>query len=167
MSGVGEQAVRKPGGGFWGRLPAPLRPRDEEQRGLGQLRLVETTVLVLAALVLVTATIYDLGRQTRVNVRLRADLRTWRQYTGYRYSETSVDTNVLGLTSQREVVCGGTTPGKLEQRTELCLMIWGPTRDGVRQVHGGWYLPVHAEVDEPLLRYGCFGLAARERFCPR
>src|SRR6478752_3026622 len=39
------------------RLPQWLVPRDEEARGTGQLRLVETTLLVLVALLLAVATV--------------------------------------------------------------------------------------------------------------
>ena len=126
---------------------------------------METAVLVLVGLLLLIATSNDLARQTGVNARLSADLLTWRTYTGHQYRDLSVDTELLGRTSQREVVCGNTSPGAPKQRTQLCLLIWGSIHDGRRPVRGGWYLPAGSE-DVSSARYGCFGQAA-QRFCHR
>ena len=41
-------------------------------------RLIETTLLILAGLLLAIATVNDVVDQTHVNHRLIADLRTWR-----------------------------------------------------------------------------------------
>lgn len=146
-------------------LPAWLRPRDVELPGLGQLRLVESTVLVLVGLLLAIATINDVGRQVHVNQRLIADLHTWRVYTGHNYKNVAADQELLGAGSGREVVCGNTSPGAPKATTQICLTIWGPTVDGRRTVHGGWYLPAKSE-DERSERYGCFGSGA-EGLCPR
>jgi hypothetical protein len=83
-------------GGFGSGLPGWLRPREEVRPGTGQTRLVETTVLVLVGLLLAVATINDVGRQTHVNHRLVADLRTWRAYTGHNYRNLSVEQNQSG-----------------------------------------------------------------------
>jgi hypothetical protein len=147
------------------RLPGWLRPRAVELPGSGRMRLVETTLLVLAAILLTTATVNDLVRQNHVNQRLIADLRTWRSYTGHDYHNLSVDQMLLGENSQREVICGNTSPGAPKERTQLCLAIWGPVRDGRRVVHGGWYLPAKVE-DVRADRYACFGPAS-EGLCPR
>lgn len=127
--------------------------------------LIETTLLVLVGIVLATATINDVARQTGINHRLIADLTTWRHYTGHDYRNIAIDQEAFGSASQREVLCGNTSPGAPKARTQLCLAIWGPVVDGRRGVHGGWYLPPSSE-DEPGLRYGCFGPAAKGR-CPR
>jgi hypothetical protein len=129
------------------------------------MRLIETTLLVLAAVLLAVATINDVARQTHVNHRLIADLRTWREYTGHAYHNLSIEQELLGASSQREVVCGNTSPGAPKARTQLCLAIWGPTLHGRRTVHGGWYLPPKAE-DVRADRYGCFGPASEGK-CPR
>ena len=129
------------------------------------MRLVETTLLVLAGLLLAIATVNDVVRQTHVNQRLIADLRTWRTYTGHDYHNLSISQTLLGETSQREVVCGNTSPERRKRRTQLCLAIWGPVIDGRRTVHGGWYLPPKAE-DVRADRYGCFGPAS-QGVCPR
>jgi hypothetical protein len=147
------------------RLPDRLRPRERERSGSGRLRLVESTLLVLAAILLATATINDVGRQVGVNRRLTADDATWRAYTGHAYHNLSISQQLLGSSTGREVVCGNTSPGAPKSRTQLCLAIWGPVAAGRRTVHGGWYLPPGAE-DEAGLRYGCFGAGA-EGMCRR
>jgi hypothetical protein len=149
----------------WERLPPFLRPRTSEQRGSGRVRLVETTLLVLVGVLLTVATLNDVVRQTHVNHRLIADLRTWRDHTGHGYHNLSIEQELFGRASQREVVCGNTSPGPPKARTQLCLAIWGPQVSGRRMVHGGWYLPAKSE-DVRAARYGCFGEASRG-LCPR
>jgi len=161
MTEAATGAERTPGG----RLPGWLRPRDHELTGSGRTRLVETTLLVLAGLLLAIATINDVVRQTHVNQRLIADERTWRAYTGHDYHNLSIDQQLLGESSRREVICGNTSPGAPMERTQLCLEIWGPTVDGRREVHGGWYLRAKIEDDVRADRYGCFGPAA-QGMCP-
>jgi hypothetical protein len=149
----------------WQWLPAWLRPRAVELRGTGQMRLIETTLLVLVGVVLAVATVNDVARQTGVNQRLIADLKTWRHYTGHDYHNLSIDQELLGSNSKREVVCGNTRPGAPKATTQICLAIWGPVVDGRRTVHGGWYLPPNLEFDVRAARYGCFGPASRG-ICP-
>jgi hypothetical protein len=148
----------------WRRLPPWLRPREVELTGRGQLRLIETTLLVLVGLVLAVATINDLAREAHINHRLVADLATWRHYTGHDYHNISIDQETLGANSDREVLCGNTSGGPPDARPQLCLGIWGPVIDGRRSVHGGWYLPPYVQ-DLPKNRYGCFGAAGQGR-CP-
>jgi hypothetical protein len=143
----------------WGWLPGRLRPRSVESPGSGRTRLIETTLLILVAVLLSVATINDVVRQTHVNHRLIADLRTWRDYTGHRYHNLSIEQELFGRASGREVVCGNTSPGAPKARTQLCLAIWGPVVGGRRTVHGGWYLPAKVE-DVRADRYGCFGPAS-------
>ena len=149
----------------WQFLPRRLRPRTVELRGTGQLRLIETTLLVLVGVVLAIATINDLAREAKINHRLVADLRTWRDYTGHDYHNISIDQETLGANTQREVLCGNTRAGAPDASTQLCLGIWGEVVDGRRTVHGGWYLPAYVE-DLPHERYGCFGVAGQGR-CTR
>jgi hypothetical protein len=152
--------------GPWRRLPAWLAPQDAEERGTGQLRLVETTLLVIVGLILAVATINDVVRANHNNDRLVADLVTWRAYTRLDYHNLAISQKLLGEGSGREVVCGNTSPGPPRARTQLCLAIWGPVRQGRRQVHGGWYIPPRSE-DQRRDRYGCFGSAVAEGICPR
>jgi hypothetical protein len=142
---------------LWRRLPEPLRPRSSERRGRGELRLVENAVLVLVALLLATAAVDDVVRQAGVNHRLTADLRTWRAYTHHDYKNVGTDTELLGTSTHRDVVCGNTIPGPPKRRTQICLVVTGPTEGGRRTVSGGWYLPPHSEQDVRSARYGCFG----------
>ncbi len=156
----------------WARLPAWLRPRAVEPVGgvggsdTGRMRLIETTLLVLVGVLLATATVNDVARQVGVNQRLIADLKTWRHYTGHDYHDLSIDQELLGMDTEREVVCGNTSPGPPKARTQICLAIWGPVVNGRRTVHGGWYLPANVEYDVRADRYGCFGPAGQGR-CPR
>jgi len=131
---------------------------------MSRVRLIETTLLVLLGLLLAAATVNDVVRQTHVNQRLIADLRSWRTYTGHDYHNLSIEQELYGENSGREVICGNTGPGVPKARTQLCLAIWGPVVDGRRAVHGGWYLPAKVE-DVRADRYACFGLAA-QGMCP-
>jgi hypothetical protein len=147
------------------RLPEWLAPREQERRGAGNVRLVETTLLLLAGVLLAIATVNDVVRQTHVNQRLIADLRTWRDYTGHAYHNLAIEQEITETSHHREVVCGNTSPGAPKDRTQVCLVIEGPQRSGRRPVRGGWYLPPKAE-DLRAQRYGCFGEAG-EGACPR
>ena len=141
-------------------LSPRLRPRLREAAGSGQMRLIETTLLILVGVILAVATINDVSRQTGVNRRLQADLTTWRAYTGHDYHSVSIEQEAFGLSTQKDVVCGNTSPGGPKETTQLCLAIWGPQHDGRRTVQGGWYLPRRVE-DIRALRYGCFGTGAQ------
>jgi cell division protein FtsL len=147
------------------RLPAWLRPRDAEVRGTGQMRLIETTLLLLAGLLLALATVNDVVLQTHTNHRLVADLRTWRTYTGHDYRNLSAEQDQRNH-STRDVVCGNTTPGPPKERVQLCLQMTGPVIHGRRAARGGWYLPPKAE-DLRGYRYGCFGTTREQGACTR
>jgi cell division protein FtsL len=151
--------------GFAGGLPERFRPRESEDPGRGQTRLVETTVLVLVALFLAIATANDLVRQTHVNHRLVADLRTWRQYTGHDYKNVSLEQDLYGHTT-RDIACGNVSPGAPKARTQLCIVLTGPVRAGRRAAHGGFYLPPKVD-DVRRDRYGCYGSAKAAGLCPR
>jgi hypothetical protein len=132
---------------------------------MSRVRLIETTLLVLAGLLLATATINDLSREVKINRRLIVDTRVWRSYTGHDYANLTTEETIFGEAGHRDVVCGNTSPGAPQARTQLCLAIGGPVVKGRRMVIGGWYLPPYAE-DERAERYGCFG-AATEGLCAR
>lgn len=147
----------------WVRLHA--RPRESERKGLGSLRLAETTLLILFALLLAIATVNDVSQQTHVNHRLNADLATWRAYTRHDYHSIAVEQDIKEHTT-RDTVCGNVSPGAPKERTQLCLRMSGPVTGGRRQVSGGYYLPPRSE-DEAHLRYGCFGGARQAGLCAR
>ncbi len=132
---------------------------------MSRVRLIETTILILAGLLLVSATVNDVVRQTHVNQRLIADLRTWRTSTGHDYHNLTIEQTVFGERSSRDVVCGNTTPGAPKTKIQLCQAIGGSVIDGRRTVLGGWYLPANTEEDLRRHRYGCFG-SATAGMCP-
>jgi hypothetical protein len=142
---------------FWDRLAPRLRPLDAERPGAGNVRLIETTMLVLIGLVLAVATVNDVVRQTHVNHRLNVDKQTWRAYTGRNYHNVGVETTVFGISSTRDVVCGNTTPGPPDARSQECLVVVGPIKAGRREVLGGWYVPPYVQHNDYAYRYGCFG----------
>jgi hypothetical protein len=150
--------------GLPGGVPAWLRRPADSPRAGGGVRLIEGSVLLLAGLLLAIATVNDLVRQTHVNHRLVADLRTWRSYTRHDYRNLSISQDVRTL-STRDVVCGNTAPGAPKARVQLCLQVTGPVRTGRRSVSGGWYLPPRVE-DLRRYRYACFGPAVAEHRCP-
>jgi hypothetical protein len=145
------------------RLPEWARPRERERRGLGSLRLAETTILILVGLLLAIATIDDVVQQTHVNHRLVADLHSWRVMTGHDYRNLSAEQDVKGHTT-RDTVCGNVSPGGPKERTQVCLVLVGTVISGRRDVSGGYYLPPQS-IDERRLRYGCFGTPAETGLC--
>ncbi len=120
------------------------------RRDTGTVRAIETTVLVIVGVILAVATVNDVGRQVQINHRLIADLRTWRQYTGHDYRNISIDSETLGLDSEREILCGNTTPGPPGARTQVCLAIWGPIRK--RRAHRSRRLVPAAARRRPVAR---------------
>jgi hypothetical protein len=127
------------------------------------LRLVETTLLVVIAAVLAAATINDVVRQVHVNHRLAADMRTWRAITGHNYVNLDVEEDLRHFTT-RDVICGNTSPGAPGVRPQVCLIAIGPIRAGRRDVEGGFYLPPEL-ADDAYHRYACFGSALRHHWC--
>jgi hypothetical protein len=146
-----------------GRLPRWARPLDRERDGLGSRRLAETTILIMIGLFLVIATVADVVKQTHVNHRLVADLRTWREVTGHSYHNLGTEQDVKGHTT-RDTVCGNVSPGGPRERAQVCLVMIGPAISGRREASGGYYLPAKTE-DSRAGRYGCFGAAASAQLC--
>ncbi len=160
---MNDAATRPRRRAFGAGLPAWLRPLDAEQPGLRRTRLIETTLLLLAGLLLAIATVDDVVLQTHVNHRLVADLNTWRAYTGHDYHNVSPERDIFGHTT-RDFVCGNTVPGPPKERTQICLVMTGPVIHGRRAVHAGWYLRPKTE-DLLRYRYACFGSAAQQGLC--
>ncbi len=148
----------------WARLPEWARPLEHERRGLGSLRLAETTILILLGLFLTVATVNDLVvLRVKENHRLKADLRTWRTITGHDYVNVSTEQDITGYTT-RDVACGNVSPGAPGARNQICLIMTGPVRAGQRSARGGYYLPAyHANLKAN--RFWCFGSAVTENLC--
>jgi hypothetical protein len=155
---------------FRERLRESLRPRREERRGRGELRLIESTVLALVGVLLVVATVHDVGRQVHIGRRLAADLESWRTYTGAHFHNPFIEQDVRTYTT-RDVLCANTTKGNPAGKPQVCLIFTGPVRNGRRTARGGFYLLAKGtDVHEPVLdrrayRYGCFGSAISEHLC--
>jgi hypothetical protein len=158
------------GGGIRERLPAFLAPRQEERRGRGELRFIETALLLLVGVVLVVATVADVSRQVRIGSRLAADLESWRAITHVKFHNPFIEQDVRTYTT-RDVLCADTSKGKPQGKPQLCLIFTGPVRDGRRTARGGFYLVAKGtDVHEPVLnqvryRYACFGSAISEHLC--
>jgi hypothetical protein len=147
----------------WAWLPEWARPLDEERRGLGSLRLAESTILILIGLFLAVATVNDVVQQTHVNHRLRADLLSWRTSTGHDYVNLATEQDVKTF-STRDTVCGNVSPGAPGERAQVCLIFTGPIVRGMRDVSGGYYLAPY-KADLRANRYGCFGVAEEDALC--
>ncbi|HEY3829824.1 MAG TPA: hypothetical protein VGL57_11560 [Solirubrobacteraceae bacterium] len=160
MSGASAAARR---GDFWERLPEPLRPREQERRGRGDLRRVESTLLVLAFLLFAVAIVNDVVLSTHVATRITADLRAWRTLTGHDYHNISVEQDLKGHTT-RDVLCGNTSPGPPGALPQVCLIMTGPIVHGTRASHGGFYLAPFTP-DKRINRYACFGSAVAAGLC--
>ena len=132
---------------------------------MSQRRLIEVTVLVLVGVLLAVATVNDVIRQSHTNQRLVVDLTTWRAYTGHLYHNLTIEQDLKGGGSTREVICGNTSPGAPKTRAQLCLVMRGPVVHGRRAVYGGYYLPPHTVFDVSSLRYACFGPAKSQGLC--
>ncbi len=151
------------GAGRWSRLPEPLRPRERERGGRGDLRRVESTLLALAFVLLAVATVNDVVLQTHTATRITADLRTWRTLTGRDYHNISVEQDLETHTT-RDILCGNVVPGPPGALPQICLIMTGPIVRGMRAAHGGFYLPRYTP-DKRAYRYACFGSAAHADLC--
>ncbi len=161
--GTSAHAASLTGPDRWARLPEPLRPRTSERRGRGDLRRVESTLLVLAFVLLAVATVNDVVLQTHTAVRITADLRTWRTLTDRNYHNISVEQDIETHTT-RDILCGNVAPGPPGALPQVCLIMTGPIVHGMRAAHGGFYLPPYTP-NKRANRYACFGSATREDLC--
>jgi len=150
-------------GESYGWLPEWARPLQDEKRGLGSVRLVESTILVLLGIFLAVATVNDVVQQTHVNHRIVADQLTWRTATHRNYHEITTEQDVKTHTT-RDVVCGNVSPGGPDEHTQICLVLVGSVHNGLRQVSGGYYLAPET-VDIARHRFACFGGPAQAGLC--
>jgi hypothetical protein len=151
--------------GIWARLPSWARPLEHERRGLGSLRLAESTILILLALFLAIATVNDVVQQTHVNHRLSADLLTWRTATRHDYHNLAMERDQKTHTTH-DTICGNVSPGAPGEHAQLCLVLTGAVVSGIRNVSGGYYLPPKS-IDISRNRYACFGGPAETELCGR
>jgi hypothetical protein len=153
-----------------GRMRELLGPRREERRGRGELRFIETAVLLLVGVVLLVATVNDVHRMVNNGTRLAADLKSWTVYTAV-YSHNPFIEQDIKTFSTRDVVCADEEKGKPKGKPQVCLIFTGPVSGGRRLARGGFWLvargtDVHEPVlDRPQYRYACFGSAIAEHLC--
>lgn len=162
---MSEPPVTAPQGDVWSRLPEWARPRESERRGLGSLRLAESTILILLGVFLAVATINDVRQQTHVNHRFVADLSTWRAATGHDYHNVRIESDQKTHTTN-DSVCGNVSPGAPGERTQVCLTLVGAVSGGHRTITGGYYLPANS-MDSSKVRFACFGAAQQKDLCGR
>ncbi len=91
---------------------------------------------------------------------------TWRAYTHHDYKNVGADQQTLGVQTKRDVVCGNTEGGAPNSKTQICLVVTGPTAR--RAAHRlGRLVPAAVHDDDVRsVRYGCFGSVTMGR-CPR
>jgi len=143
------------------RLPGWLAPRAQDATPRRLWRL-ESAVIVALGGFLAIASINDLAQTVNTNTRLVADQRTWRTHTHRDYFNVSAAPLVLGTTL--DLSCADATPGPPGERTQICLLIDGPVRGGLRSVVGGFRLPAR-RGDFPQYRYDCYGEARSRHLC--
>lgn len=122
----------------------------------------ETFVLVVIGIVLLVAVLYDVSYDVGNDHRMVADVRTWRQFVGQKPDTIWAKPVVLGHTE--DVSCGSVALGPATQETQVCLLLVGPVRNGVRTIAAGWQLP-WGDSDHSYDRFSCFGPAA-SGWCP-
>jgi hypothetical protein len=156
---------KRPSGleGWFSKLPSWLRPRESEPRRRGRRWRIETVVLLVLAVVISVATVYDLTREVKVDNRLTADIETWRHVTGIPDEEIAVEQDLASY-STRDTACGNVVESKKLVSVRLCLMLDGPVIGNRRKALGGFYLPPYLPLG-PNDRYGCFGSTVGEHFC--
>jgi hypothetical protein len=159
----GPSGVASPPRDFFARLPEWARPRETERRGLGSLRLAETTIMILLGVFLAVATVNDVVQQTHVNHRFVADLSTWRAATGHDYHNIRIESDQKTHTTH-DTVCGNVSPGAPGERTQVCVSLVGAVIGGHRTITGGYYLPAKS-MDSSKLRFACFGVALQRDLC--
>jgi hypothetical protein len=145
------------------KLPPWLRPLESDHFSGLALKLESLALLAVAVLLAVVA-FNDIFWSVQDAGVLVADQNTWRHYTHHDYYNVSAGRLVFNLSV--DVSCANATPGPPGERTQICVIMQGPARHGLRQVIGGWRIPPR-KGDFPRYRYACFGAAARSRtYCP-
>ena len=150
-----------------GRWRERLGARDGDHGGRGRQYRAETIVLAVLAVVLTTATVYDLVRQVHISDRFRADLVSWEGITGQRDRHAIIEQDAKTYTT-RDVVCGKTASTRSVPAV-VCLIFQGPVEAERRDAVGGYYVlksgPRKNRVaDVASKRYACFGDASAQGF---
>jgi hypothetical protein len=146
-------------------VPSWLAPRESTDKTLrrGPLWMYETFALIVIGIVLIVAVLYDVSYDVGNDHRMAADVATWRQFVGQKPTTIWAHPVVLGHTE--DVSCGTVALGPSATETQVCLLLVGPVRDGLRTIAAGWQLP-WGDSDHSYDRFACFGPAA-SGWCPK
>ena len=151
---------------FGERLPPWLAPRENKptspRRGLQ--RMLETTALIVVGIVLAVAAIYDLSYDVGNDHRMAADVATWTQFTGQK--PVTIWAHPVSVGQTTDVSCGSVALGPSVNETQVCLVLVGRVRNGLRTIFGAWQLP-WGDADHIADRFGCVGGAVSPKWCPR
>ncbi len=144
------------------RLPSALQPRDIDDPSRRRRR-VEGAILIIIALIIGVAAIYDVTRQVSINYRLTADIETWRELTGQNFKNVSIEQDEKHFTTN-DVACANISFAQPGAKTQICFVLVGPIIHGRRVTRTGFFLPPHLS-DLPKHRYGCFGVPMKRYAC--
>jgi hypothetical protein len=124
-----------------------------------RLHTVEGLAMIAIGLLLAAAVARDVARHVGIEKRAIVDRHTFRVYVHRpRLKKIAIAPPRRGT---RDKVCGQPAAGT---RQRLCLFIGGPAHVVVRQVTGGYFLPLLAP-DRFRFRSGCFGSALAHHLC--
>lgn len=154
------------------RLPEQLQPLKAEKPDGGRRRRMQNVLLVLIALVLAVAVVYDVTREAKINYRLTADIETWKEVTGHDYKNVAIEQDDRHYTD-KDVACGNTSYALPGHRTQICFLMVGPIRHETikgklverRATDGGFFVAPYTPTGYKEHRYGCFGTAVAEKRC--
>jgi hypothetical protein len=151
---------------FAQRVPSWLAPRESTDKTLrrGPLWMYETFVLIVVGIVLSVAVIYDLSYDVGNDHRMAADVATWRLFVGQK--PTTIWAHPVQLGHTTDVSCGTVALGPAVNETQVCLLLVGPVRNGLRRIYGGWQL-AWGLSDHTGYRFACFGSVVNTHWCPR
>jgi hypothetical protein len=126
--------------------------------------MLETTALVLVGVMLAVAVIYDLALDVGNDHRIAADEATWTRFTGLK--PVTIWAKPVSLGQTTDISCGSVAIGPHVRETQVCVVLVGPVRNGLRTVFGAWQLR-WGVADHRADRFGCVGGAVSPKWCPR
>ncbi|TMK39277.1 MAG: hypothetical protein E6G56_11310 [Actinobacteria bacterium] len=144
-------------------VPAPAEPGPGGLRRFWRpgrrLHAVEGIVLIVVGLLLGAAVIRDVARHVGIEKRAIVDRHTFRAYVHRpKLKKIAIAPPKRGTVDK---VCGQSASGAHQR---LCLFMGGPAHVRLRQVRGGYYLPL-LKPDRYRFRWGCFGSALAHHLC--
>jgi hypothetical protein len=124
-----------------------------------RLYVVEGLVMIAVGLLLAAAVARDVARHIGIEKRAIVDRHTFRVYVHRpKLKKISVAPPKRGTVDK---VCGQPSSGS-QQR--LCLFMGGPAHVPLREIRGGYHLPL-LKPDRARFRWGCYGVAQAHHLC--